>query len=120
MARRDARIGERWSSPAERPAGFATRSKPSTPSTVPLGEIVWTLGARQVMSQAGHIPPEFLLRHKHADWGDLDPEDKQEIDQALKRGGRVFSAYTTRTGERLWVVTESDRSVTTLLLPQEH
>ncbi len=90
------------------------------PGKFDLGTTVATPGATEAMQEAGHIPPEFLLRHKNADWGDLDEEDKREIDQALHRGSRVFSSYTTRTGERLWVVTESDRSVTTLLLPQEH
>lgn len=72
------------------------------------------------MTEAGHIPPEFLLRHKHGDWGDLDPEDKQVNEQAQRLGSRRLSRYATRRQERLWVITEWDRSATTRLLPEEY
>ena len=70
--------------------------------------------------RGGHIPPEFLLRHKHGDWGDLDPEDKHVNEEALRHGQRLLSAYHTRRSDKLWVITEWDRSVTTLLLPEEY
>jgi len=50
----------------------------------------------------------------------MDDFDREQNDLALRYGGRLFSAYGMRTGEPLWVITESDRSVTTLLLPQDY
>lgn len=85
-----------------------------------LGRMVETPGAMDAMTEAGHIPAEFLLRHKRGDWGDLPPEDVRENDWSLKHGSRLFSAYETRRHDRLWVITEWDRSVTTLLLPEEY
>ena len=70
--------------------------------------------------QPDHIPPEFLLRHKHGDWGVLDEEERQENERSLIRGWRLLSAYDTRLSERLWVITEADRSATTILLPDEY
>ena len=54
------------------------------------------------------------------DWGLLEDEDWALNDEALREGGRLFSAYGTSKGQRLWVITEADRSVTTILLPQEY
>jgi hypothetical protein len=90
------------------------------PGRFELGQTVATPGAVEAMQRGFHIPPEFLLRHKHGDWGELGDEDKQTNDQGLISGSRLLSAYTTRTSERLWVITEWDRSVTTLLLPAEY
>jgi hypothetical protein len=90
------------------------------PGKFELGQLVMTPGADEAMREAQHVPPEFLLRHKHGDWGDLPPEDIQENERALRLGSRLFSAYRTRTEDRLWVITEWDRSVTTLLLPEEY
>jgi hypothetical protein len=90
------------------------------PGRFDLGQLVMTPGAGKAMRADGHIPPEFLLRHKHGDYGELDEEDRHANDQALVYGSRLFSSYTTRLNERLWVITESDRSVTTLLLPQDY
>ena len=90
------------------------------PGKFALGQVVATPGSRDAMVAAGHIPPEFLLRHKHGDWGELDPEDRKVNEQALRSGQRLLSAYRTRLDERLWVITEWDRSVTTLLLPEEY
>ena len=61
-----------------------------------------------------------MLRHKHGDWGDLCAEDRRENERALRVGSRLLSAYATRAGERLWVITGWDRSATTLLLPSEY
>jgi hypothetical protein len=54
------------------------------------------------------------------DWGVVDAEDKQANDEALKSGERLLSAYVIKSGERVWVITEADRSATTLLLPDEY
>jgi RNase P subunit RPR2 len=60
-----------------------------------------------------------LNRHAHMDWGDLDAEDKKTNDNAVKNGGRVLSSYELR-GDKLWIITEADRSVTTILTPDEY
>ena len=72
------------------------------------------------MQSAGHVPPEFLLRHKNGDWGDLPEEDVRENAWSLAHGARLFSSYHTRREDTLWVITEADRSVTTLILPEEY
>ena len=85
-----------------------------------LGYAVMTPNAREAMAEAGHAPPEFLLRHKHGDWGELDPDDKLANEAALRNGGRLLSSYRTRLDAKLWVITEWDRSATTLLLPDDY
>jgi hypothetical protein len=90
------------------------------PGKFDLGQMVMTPGADVAMRSALQVPPEFLLRHKHGDWGELPPEDARENEWSLEHGARLFSAYRTRNDEKLWVITEWDRSVTTLLLPEEY
>jgi hypothetical protein len=85
-----------------------------------LGQMVMTPGADTAMREARQVPLEFLLRHKHGDWGELPPEDVRENEWSLQHGARLLSAYRTRLDEKLWVITEWDRSVTTLLLPEEY
>jgi len=63
---------------------------------------------------------EFLSRHLRADWGDLCHDDKTENELRLKYGFRSMSSYLVTDTEKLWVITEADRSVTTLLLPVEY
>lgn len=87
---------------------------------LPLGQIVATPGALAALSAAGEEPSGFLRRHAHGDWGDLDEHDHIANRQALLDDARVLSAYTLNTGAKLWVITEWDRSVTTLLLPEEY
>jgi hypothetical protein len=85
-----------------------------------LGMVVGTQGAVEALAAAGQGPQEFLDRHVHGDWGDVAEKDKQENDFSLQHGFRILSAYTTRAGARIWVLTEADRSATTLLLPDEY
>ena len=85
-----------------------------------LGRVVATPGALQALDEAGQTPVEFLIRHQHGDWGTVPDEDQTLNDTALEEGLRVLSAYELSTGEKLWVITEWDRSVTTLLLPEEY
>ena len=59
-------------------------------------------------------------RHRRADWGEVDKEDWQANERALKNGERLLSAYTLPTGQKLWVITEWDRSVTTILVPADY
>jgi len=85
-----------------------------------LGQVVATPGALAALKKAGQQPCEFLTRHINRDWGDLDEEDRKENEYSLEQGFRLLSAYKTNAGDRLWIITESDRSVTTLLLPEEY
>jgi hypothetical protein len=62
----------------------------------------------------------MFQRHQSGDWGDLGAEDKALNDEAVKEGLRILSAYVTRKGIRLWIITEWDRSVTTALLPEDY
>lgn len=61
-----------------------------------------------------------LRRYQRRDWGDMDAEDKQSNDAALRNGERIFAAYKFRgKGEsKIWIITESDRSVTTVMFPE--
>ena len=85
-----------------------------------LGQVVATPGALTALEAAGQAPQELLLRHVTGDWGDLVPEDVEENERALKVGNRLFSAYELNDGTRVWVITEWDRSVTSLILPMEY
>jgi len=85
-----------------------------------LGRIVATPGALQALEAAEQQPAEFLDRHVNGDWGDLDDEDKQENEFSVRNGFRILSAYSTSAGEKIWIITEADRSATTLLLPEEY
>ena len=85
-----------------------------------LGQIVGTPGAIQALREAGQDPAGLLARHVRGDWGDLGEEDKAENDLSVKEGFRILSAYRLRTGVKVWVITEADRSATTFLLPSEY
>ena len=85
-----------------------------------LGQIVATPGALAALRKAGQQPGEFLTRHVNREWCDLSDEDRKENDYSLERGFRLLSSYRTNAGDKLWIITESDRSVTTLLLPEEY
>ena len=80
-----------------------------------LGQIVATPGALAALKKAGQQPCEFLTRHINRDWGDLDEEDRKENEYGLEHGFRLLSADKTDAGDRLWIITEADRSVTFLL-----
>ena len=82
--------------------------------------VVGTPGALEALAAARANAAEYLSRHVSGDWGDLCREDRLENEHALKHGNRVLSSYTLTSGEKLWIITEADRSVTTLLLPNEY
>lgn len=87
----------------------------------PLGQRVTTPGALVALLAAGMSHGDLLSRHERGDWGDLDAEDKATNERAVRDGNRILSAYTLpRTGEKVWVITEWDRSATTVLLPDEY
>lgn len=85
-----------------------------------LGQVVATPGAVEAMEDAGQSPMVFLARHLAGDWGDIHPGDVGLNDEALKTGSRLFSVYWTEKEVKLWVITEWDRSATTILLPEEY
>ena len=85
----------------------------------PLGRVVATPGAFVLIEVARINPAQILPRHQSGDWGDLDAEDQSENDYAVSRWLRILSAYGTPP-DRLWVITEADRSVTTILRPDEY
>jgi hypothetical protein len=86
----------------------------------PLGEIVATPGALDALQESGQTPVFFLAKHARADWGEVCPSDAHLNDQALVDGSRLLSAYRTLKNERLWIITEADRSSTCILLPSEY
>jgi len=99
--------------------------KPGTPgetggSLFELGQVVGTPGALQALTEAGQLPAELLTRHVTGDWGDLCDEDKEENELSVEQGFRILSAYKLQTGAKVWVITEADRSATTILLPDKY
>ena len=85
-----------------------------------LGQVVATPGAIDAMRLAGVSPMELLVRHASGDWGQVDAEDWHANDMAIANAERILSVYPLHTGETIWIITEGDRSVTTLLLPSEY
>ena len=90
-----------------------------------LGRVLATPGALEVLADSGQSPPYFLDRHVRGDCGDVDQEDWQLNDHALKDGSRILSAYKTLKGVKIWIITEAaddddKRAATTLLLPAEY
>jgi hypothetical protein len=84
-----------------------------------LGQIVATPGAIELMKMSNIDGFALLQRHVTGDWGDLDDVDKQENELSVQKRFRIVSAYG-RGEKRLWIITEADRSVTTILLPSEY
>lgn len=85
-----------------------------------LGQLVATPEALKAFERNGQTPLEFLRRHVNHDWGDLDEEDKRENDYSAAHGFRILSAYQLNDSTRIWIITEADRSSTTILLPSEY
>jgi len=84
----------------------------------PLGQIVATPNALTQLAQ-----PDITLalnRHNTGDWGELDEHDRQENELSLREGYRLLSAYRATNGTKFWIITEADRSVTTVLLPEDY
>lgn len=85
-----------------------------------LGQVVATPGAMEALTASGQSPDEFLRRHAVGDWGTICDEDQAANEEALHHGERLLSSYRTTMGAKLWIITEADRSSTTLLLPDEY
>lgn len=92
----------------------------TTTPKFPLGRTVATPAALEAIAESGQEPAFFLDKHVQGDWGDVDAEDQQANVVALAEGERLLSAYRTLKGTRLWIITEADRSATTILLPDEY
>ena len=91
---------------------------PSGSVKVPLGRTVATPAALGTVSQPDIVAA--LCRHAAGDWGDVTPDDRAANDNALKSNERILSVYRSATGTTFWVLTEADRSVTTVLLPDDY
>jgi len=88
----------------------------------PLGRLVWTRGVNDrvaVDASFSKFVMDSLKRHTNCDWGDLSAEDKRENDFSVDNGLRLLSSYQ-RDDWKIWIITEADRSVTTILFPEEY
>lgn len=86
----------------------------------PLGQCVITPGAQFALESIRIVPVGLLQRHQSGDWSEMDKHDQAENRAAIKHGSRVFSAYNLANDIRVYVITEADRSSTTILLPEEY
>lgn len=84
------------------------------------GRILATPGAIGALEASGQTLFEFLDRHIHGDWGELSEHDVKENQLSLEHGFRLLSCYPLKNGQKLWIITEHDRSSTTALLPDEY
>lgn len=96
----------------------AARNRP--PALFPLGAIYATPGAITAIGRAGLTPWALLTRHQTGDWGDICAADRGLNEWSIDNGERIFSVYQLPTKAVVWVISEADRSNTTLLLPEEH
>jgi hypothetical protein len=87
----------------------------------PLGRIVATPGALELLAATGTDPLALLSRHVRGDWGEVPPEDARENELSVREGFRIVSSYPVgEDGSKVWIITEADRSSTCLLLPSEY
>ena len=101
------------------PNDSSSASGKGTP-LLPLGQVLATPGALALLCSLKLAPLRFLLRHMAGDWGDVCEADRQTNVEALVYDARVMSVYVLGPTQRLWIITEADRSSTTLLLPEEY
>ena len=83
-----------------------------------LGRVLITSNAQGVLHQVDVM--NCLMRHLHGDWGELSAEDKAENEFSVKEGFRILSSYRDRNNIKMWIITEADRSSTTVLLPEDY
>lgn len=94
-------------------------SRPTTPVRFPLGELVATPGALSLLERHRINPLSLLGRHLQGDWGNVTNEDRATNDDAVTLGNRILSSYTLGEKDKVWIITEHDRSSTHILLPSE-
>ena len=102
---------------------MCTRNPSSDSQSIPLfplGQVVATPGALDLLDRAAVNAFDLLRRHQYGDWGVVPPEDAEENIRSIAAGCRILSSYELIRSERIWVITEADRSSTTLLLPDEY
>lgn len=85
-----------------------------------MGRIVATPGALNALQAACMDAGQLLAKHQRGEWGQIDSGDVGLNEESLRTGGRLLSVYPLPTGSTLWVITEADRSATTLLLPEDY
>lgn len=83
-----------------------------------LGRMVVTANAKNILSDSDIATA--LSRHRSGDWGELCEEDREVNEDALENGFRIMSVYTSKNGIKFWVITEADRSCTTVLMPEDY
>jgi len=86
----------------------------------PLGNVYLTIGAREALEESNQTATEFLAKHQSGDYGDICEDDKRENELSVKEGFRILSSYRTSQNVKIWVITEADRTSTTLLEPNEY
>lgn len=96
------------------PGRISARGK----SRFQLGRVTVTAHAQDILS--GTDINTGLARHQSGDWGEVSKSDWRANDSALKAGNRILSAYTGRGGRRFWIITEADRSYTTVMMPEDY
>lgn len=111
--------------PPDHPSESGTRQPKSTSQVnlwksrnLPIGEILITANADKQLSRS--VMLIAIARHCSGDWGDVSEADWQANDEALEVGNRIHSAYRTADGVKFWIITEWDRSITTILLPDDY
>jgi hypothetical protein len=101
--------------PSNRPT-----SPPSPSRQFPLGDVVATPSALTLLERYRINPLLLLGRHLQGDWGSVPDEDRAANDDALTLGNRILSSYTLGEKDKVWIITEHDRSSTCILLPSEY
>lgn len=99
--------------------GTTQKTTSNQPPLFALGQIVATPTVLEHLEKHGINASDYLNRHVRGDWGDVPKADAAENDFALTRHLRLLSSYTVAK-ERIWILTEADRSVTTMLFPSEY
>ena len=86
----------------------------------PLGQVVATPDALEALEHAAINAADLIRRHQSGDWGNVPPTDAEENMRSVENGWRILSSYAISDDQTIWIITEADRSVTTLLLPEEY
>lgn len=95
-------------------------TKPTTDSLFELGFVVATPAALSAFESNGDNAYSYLERHSRGDWGNVAPRDAQQNNEAVDLGLQLLSVYNLADGTKFWIITEADRSATTLLLAREY
>jgi hypothetical protein len=107
--------GNQMTNPSNRPI-----PRPTTSVLFPMGELVATPGVLRLLERHRINPLSLLGRHLQGDWGNVPDEDRAANDDAVTLGNRIVSSYTLGEKDKVWLITEHDRSSTCILLPSEY